>query len=527
MKSALLSKFSLEWRGIFLISLPTVLIIPAAEVATDSPEFWPLVVANLASLLVAVVFIALASRIPGIRSSWVFVLLAGGLAGLMKGGITWWLSSLWQIEQPALWSRMVFGFASWVVLIALMASIQQSIGQSNDSRELIIARLKGAQKQFSSLEEQRDWLVKTKLEGMEKDLAKEFVELLSQLNSEGRGPEAIRDVAQKLRQVARGKVRDVSFANWSQKQAKTNLLQLLISAKPNPLIFSLLFGFPAIANTLRTDGGLLAIAAIAFGTFAAVIWLSVSKLRLGHLLTPVIVVASEVASHIAFAAQLEWANVVSLFTWSVIALFLASSVELVRLRNERLKELAESDLKTTESEIEWLSLQLETTNIEIAKYLHSVVQTRLMSHALLVEQGAFDDQARDRLVEILTRPLSDFEPKYHDLSSALADLQSEWGTMVKVQIQTNCSDSIAIAETALVIREAIANAVHHGDATEVSVSVSDLQNIRTIAVTDNGKGLTDGSPGLGTQTYQALSQSWNLVPAEGGGSSLTVTLRLA
>jgi anti-sigma regulatory factor (Ser/Thr protein kinase) len=71
-----------------------------------------------------------------------------------------------------------------------------------------------------------------------------------------------------------------------------------------------------------------------------------------------------------------------------------------------------------------------------------------------------------------------------------------------------------------VINEGIANAVRHGFATEVSITVADGSEI---VIIDNGTGPRDGKAGLGSAYFSSVSTSWSL-QATPAGAKLTVNL---
>lgn len=81
-------------------------------------------------------------------------------------------------------------------------------------------------------------------------------------------------------------------------------------------------------------------------------------------------------------------------------------------------------------------------------------------------------------------------------------------------------EKLAVSPTLLLVREAVANAVHHGEAETVHISITDTDGTRTIRSDDDGKGPQAGSPGSGSQTLDSLTSFWSLNPNEQGGSSL-------
>jgi two-component sensor histidine kinase len=214
--------------------------------------------------------------------------------------------------------------------------------------------------------------------------------------------------------------------------------------------------------------------------------------------------------------------------WSLTLILTGSAFELARLRIEEDKVAATEALNTTQADIEWLSIQLEATNIDLAKYLHSILQTRLMSHALLLEQKPQNSQESvNELIEILSKPMSDFGQAVESIDKGLANLAREWQALIEVDLElVDLRSNDLASPTLLLVREAISNAVHHGLADKVWVRIKDQDSKRTIEVRDNGIGPTQNPAGMGTQTYESLSSNWSLTQASDVGSKLALELEL-
>ena len=74
------------------------------------------------------------------------------------------------------------------------------------------------------------------------------------------------------------------------------------------------------------------------------------------------------------------------------------------------------------------------------------------------------------------------------------------------------------------VEEGIANAIQHGAATEVTVSIAHEQGDIVIRITDNGSGPKAGRVGLGSKLLDELAPGWTL-EAQPEGTRLTVRLR--
>ena len=526
---ALQSRWSLDARALLLVSLPTLFILPASESNGDLDAFWDLGIANLIALTISMAIIQVFSITRWVRRRWYFVIGVGTLSGAAKGSSLWLAVDALGYQQPELGSRIVLSTLSTVLFILILAIIQSSLGESRTSAQQVRQMLTQAKQEFDSLEAQRNWLVQAKVRGIETKLAQDFVQLLASLNNLGKGPAAIKDIARELRAAARGNVRGESASAWKGEGPQLGALALrTLQTRPNALLTLLAFLVSAGINSLRLNG-FGAELLVVLGTCVA-LWLSLSLIRasFGHLTAPIVVLLADAGMQLFTSGSLNLISSAASAIWSLTLILTASALELARVRIEEDRRAATEALSTTQADIEWLSIQLEATNLELAKYLHSILQTRLMSHALLLEQNqtSSQDSVQD-LIEILTKPMSDFGHAAESLADGLKELAKEWNAIVAVEIENQSSEVRQLTSATMhLVREAIANAVHHGMADRVWVKLLDSESTRTIEVLDNGIGPTQNPAGMGTHTYESLSSKWSLNQWDQGGSKLTLELEL-
>ena len=111
-------------------------------------------------------------------------------------------------------------------------------------------------------------------------------------------------------------------------------------------------------------------------------------------------------------ATLIWMQAVILFSisWSL-------ALGLARKEREALKTAATA----TEADSQWLAIQFESTNLEIAKYLHAILQTRLMAYAMKLDSGDVPSQSDlDDLKALLMKPMGEFGQQSKDLGQGLS-----------------------------------------------------------------------------------------------------------
>ena len=173
---------------------------------------------------------------------------------------------------------------------------------------------------------------------------------------------------------------------------------------------------------------------------------------------------------------------------------------------------------------------------EAAEVLHGSVQSRLRACAAAVDSASRtgDVTAMNRALiqarAILEQPVPDLQhPEAGQLGVAIRAKAREWQGLVGIDVQVDpvaeaVSGALA-AGAADVVEEAIANAIHHGSASQVSVRIEASDPELVITVQDNGTGPGGGSPGLGSQLYSRFGGRWSLTSAD-PGSVLSVRLQL-
>ena len=175
-------------------------------------------------------------------------------------------------------------------------------------------------------------------------------------------------------------------------------------------------------------------------------------------------------------------------------------------------------------------------NRERANQLHSTVQNRFVAAARRIEDADFaahvirDEQAA------LARLLDDMAGSQHDETDTFAGLQHElagltrtWDGFVTINIATDTwlnHHRVELQQTVLhVLTEAINNAVRHGQAKTVTVTLDETPHTVTCHVDDDGIGPSHATPGVGMALFDAVSDGrFTLLPRAGGGSTLTVPI---
>ena len=223
-------------------------------------------------------------------------------------------------------------------------------------------------------------------------------------------------------------------------------------------------------------------------------------------------------------ALFAWALV-----WFVANAWFASGVFILersrRLTEERLVEVNEQ----IELSIARMRQQIWYARRTLTWVLHGPVQSALASAALRLESGVPIGPAErvvihDSIVEAYAR-LSAGGPGYPDFARFSTDLARMWSGICEIEIRDPDAliarldaDPAGTASLIEIATESVSNAIRHGKATTISLTVSDAKlGLVTLVVTDNGTGSPPGSePGIGSDLYASLAHEWSLTGSVAG-----------
>jgi hypothetical protein len=195
---------------------------------------------------------------------------------------------------------------------------------------------------------------------------------------------------------------------------------------------------------------------------------------------------------------------------------------------ERRRRLAEQELLDTN---EQLQISISQMRQELWLYrrnliwvIHGPLQSALISAALKL-QAPEPLSAREMIdlrshIDSAYATLDSADHVGPDFSSFLTSLCQLWHGLCTIttsdpqDLTSRIDESLPTAAAATeIVREAVGNAIRHGGATTVAISLdSEDERLLSIVVTDNGTGLVEGaSPGLGSDLFDALAFRWSRV----------------
>ncbi len=214
-------------------------------------------------------------------------------------------------------------------------------------------------------------------------------------------------------------------------------------------------------------------------------------------------------------------SVISVLSSITIPWFIAA-VQII----ERRRRLAEQELLDTN---EQLQISISQMRQELWLYrrnliwvIHGPLQSALISAALKL-QAPEPLSAREMIdlrshIDSAYATLDSGDHAGPDFSSFLTSLCQLWDGLCTItmsdpqDLTPRIDDSLPTAAAATeIVREAVGNAIRHGGATTVVISLdSDDERLLSIVVADNGTGVVEGaSPGLGSDLFDALAFRWS------------------
>jgi signal transduction histidine kinase len=156
--------------------------------------------------------------------------------------------------------------------------------------------------------------------------------------------------------------------------------------------------------------------------------------------------------------------------------------------------------------------------------LHSTVQSRVHAEARLVRSGTgpitpTEQQRITATVQSVLDSVNEEPPVAVDAVRGIRDTIAFWSGMCDISLEVTPEAELAIARDSevaeaihIVTLEIISNAIRHGHATEISVTIaSDSVETLRITATNNGDTLeSNHEPGLGMGLYDELCAQWEI-----------------
>ena len=224
-------------------------------------------------------------------------------------------------------------------------------------------------------------------------------------------------------------------------------------------------------------------------------------------------------------------------------MFLSSLLSAVLIAQRQSLKILEKDLTTTNAAIQWnidrLNQSLSVEKKKISLLLHGDIQSQIVSVALnLQDKSDLKESDFDSILENLQTSCVQaltVEKTLTDPVLILDSIVQVWRSNLQIALNYSVEtisrlkfDAVATFAVIEIVREAISNAVKHGNSTKIRIDLAiDLDANLRIEVLNNGLTFTKPkTPGFGLVVFDELTRKWNIANTD-EGVCLTATVALS
>lgn len=547
------SKHAIKVLPVVLLAFFSLVSAPLVEGPSNGGKFLELLVPSAIALPLALLalwtmwFFTYRKKNQPIWMLFLVTSIAGGIrgAGLFFAGE---LVGPEGVELPSLLARVVTAVTTWNLTLASFAIINYLVLSPTEKWYRLRRELLELDEEIQDSKLQLQWLINRKIRGLEQELRAEFLTLSQRLRSNSQSAEqSYSELAAALKGFANDSVRNRSRKIWDARAENSPLMKAAAGAAlKNPFVLAsvstYLLGY--LINEIRVYGFSFGLVPLFLSSLSYLLMVvlakRISRGRTRNLsITVVSAILHGLVSGFLYVALLPErtpnyaiATALTATLWAMASLFISGWLKIsIDLYADELKELA-NKRELSESELSWLEAQLSSTNREIAKYLHGILQSRLMAHALTLENHGVNDPNKveeilQDIEKIMSEPMDAFLEQTSDLLTELERIKLRWSSFVELEFdELKLSSTIGTEATIQVIQEALSNAFRHGGATAARISVQDSGSKRLIDILDNGSWLTTGKRGLGSEILSSLTNGQWSISSSNQGSLLRAAVKI-
>lgn len=302
-----------------------------------------------------------------------------------------------------------------------------------------------------------------------------------------------------------------------------------------PLATALLVSSQTTAESVRNFGGTAApvVGLLYFaGLYLFLVLVDRTARRLPDWGRPVYLVGvvGSLAMNVGFAEgfspePVSVGDVVANVLLSLSYIAITSLFDAVRQAREGLLETLSREVDA--EEVRARALERETVAVvdSLAHELHGRVQTQLVVCAAELERAAAAGD-HPAVMRALSQAASALESATQPQRLTLTDVVAAWSAVMAVTVDVGpvSAEEQERGDVAAVVEEALANAYRHGGATSATVSLESRPGALRLVVIDDGAGVGQIVPGLGSQLIRRLSAERTSLEARPEGTVLTVDL---
>lgn len=474
-------------------------------------------------------------------------------AGIIRGLILWVIVSRLGGEVP-----LEVGLEQLLVSVVFtslwLISAGHVIQGTRDYRATFGARFeKAVSDGLRDSDSSATWIEANQLAEKEQALARARIESVSHHLDHDLDEEIARDmvtIAEEIHEAAMGRIRPVSHQIWKRTTFRPPTLRVRVIMYRSLVTWQTPLGLAVfIAGTVTGFGAVVGrgfFIGLFTGTVVAVIaylLLLLRRLLQQQLSSPQISPAASllaigpvtflalefIGRGISLPPDMGGALVVSIA--SFVLCFVVTALSGIRQHQSALLQEMDHLLATGHWQ-ELVGQAVESRHAsDAATYLHHKVQSQLLAVALQLEMAAAEED-HAKLVEtlstvrtVLNEPI---EPKRRRVSSydSVMSIAAEWDGICAIEMNTPIKGELpenTWRVLDLMLRELVANAVRSGKANVICIDIRQpsTQEIE-VSVHDNGVGLTQVTPGLGTAWMNIVAQNILVSASPLGGSTFTL-----
>ena len=169
--------------------------------------------------------------------------------------------------------------------------------------------------------------------------------------------------------------------------------------------------------------------------------------------------------------------------------------------------------------------------------VHGPIQSAIVSASAEINQGPISEGQRESILHRLQDAIAALNRSAHntiDLSVAISELITVWSRVCQItthidpviveQVDPSASEFESVVE---LVREALSNAIRHGLAKKVGISIRQPSTGHiVVCVTNDGQAPNpSATKGLGTELFDQVASNWSLT-SENGQTNFTAQMQM-
>ena len=346
--------------------------------------------------------------------------------------------------------------------------------------------------------------------------------------------------AQQLRSAAQDTVKPLSRELWSRTAARLapvtarSVLGNIMTRQPfRPLMLTFILLLTGFSAAVDFYGWVWGIGVMGLGVLLIFVILGTANMAMRRwpqhhaalFITGSLVLQLGTLLNFPFrtlggAPAYTWAEAMTAMFIGILLILLTSGAGSLRAHRDDVVRTFQADIDRELMESIAASRQVARLARESARILHGTVQTRLIACAVAIEQAALTQDvaafqhALHEAHEVLAQPTRSEHADATTLQEEVARKAQLWSGLCAIDVSIDPGLATIAGRLARdvgrVVEEGMSNAITHGEATALTVSVNASPDGIHVDVTDNGRGLSGGSPGLGSALLDVVASSWDL-----------------